>query len=53
MTANPLDDLNFASACWVAFAGFLRLGEFIFKTDDLGTRPVFVATKLTRSDVKF
>lgn len=53
MTANLLDDLNFATACQVAFAGFLRLGEFTYRTDDLGTRAVFVATKLTRSDIRF
>ncbi|KAJ6000957.1 hypothetical protein N7481_001366 [Penicillium waksmanii] len=35
MTANLLDDLNFATACRVAFAGFLRLGEFTYKTEDL------------------
>lgn len=53
MTANLLDDLNFATACRVAFAGFLRLGEFTYKTEDLSTRPTFLATKLTRSDVRF
>ncbi|KAI3281148.1 hypothetical protein DTO002I6_9947 [Penicillium roqueforti] len=53
MTANLLDDLNFATACRVAFAGFLRLGEFTYKTEDLGTRPTFLAAKLTRSDVRF
>ncbi|KAI3244694.1 hypothetical protein CBS147309_9556 [Penicillium roqueforti] len=53
MTANLLDDLNFATACRVAFAGFLRLGEFTYKTEDLGTRPTFLAIKLTRSDVRF
>ncbi|KAF4769439.1 hypothetical protein HAV15_008849 [Penicillium sp. str.  len=53
MTANLIDDLNFATACRVAFAGFLRLGEFTYKTEDLSTRPTFLATKLTRSDVRF
>jgi hypothetical protein len=53
MTANLLDDLNFATACRVAFAGFLRLGEFTYKTEDLNTRSIFSATKLTRSDVRF
>lgn len=53
MTANLLDDLNFATACRVAFAGFLRLEEFTYKTEDLSTRPTFLATKLTRSDVRF
>ncbi|KAJ5215291.1 uncharacterized protein N7498_001698 [Penicillium cinerascens] len=53
MTTNLLDDLNFATACRVAFAGFLRLGEFTYKTEDLSTRSIFSATKLTRSDVRF
>ena len=53
MTANFLDDLNFAYACRVAFAGFLRLGEFIYKNEDLSTCSIFSATKLTRSDVRF
>ncbi|KAJ5267283.1 hypothetical protein N7478_010091 [Penicillium angulare] len=53
MTANLLDDLNFATACRVAFAGFLRLGEFTYKTEDLKQRSIFLATKLTRSDIRF
>ncbi|KAJ5138657.1 uncharacterized protein N7515_003505 [Penicillium bovifimosum] len=53
MSANILDDLNSATACRVAFAGFIRLGEFAYKTDDLRTRSIFSATKLTRSDVRF
>ncbi|KAJ5344056.1 uncharacterized protein N7506_003880 [Penicillium brevicompactum] len=53
MTATLLDDLNFATACRVAFAGFLRFGEFTNKTEDHGTRPIFLATKLTRSGVRF
>lgn len=53
MTMNLLDDLNFATACWVAFAGFLRLGEFTYKADDLGTHSILLAAKLTRSDVIF
>jgi integrase len=53
MTTNLLDDLNFATACRVAFAGFLRPGEFTYKTEDLSARPIFSATKLTRSDVRF
>ncbi|KAJ5894646.1 hypothetical protein N7495_006337 [Penicillium taxi] len=53
MTANLLDDLNFATACRVAFAGFLRLGEFTYKTGELSIRSIFSATKLTRSDVRF
>jgi hypothetical protein len=53
MTADLRDDLNFAAACRVAFAGFLRIGEFTYKREDLGIPSVFLATKLTRSDVRF
>lgn len=52
MTAELKDDLNFAAACRVAFAGFLRIGEFN-KIGDIGKPSVFLATKLTRSDVRF
>jgi hypothetical protein len=52
MTANLLDDLKIATACRIAFAGFLRFGEFTCKKEDLGTRSIFSATKLTRSDVR-
>ncbi|KAJ5400295.1 hypothetical protein N7465_010784 [Penicillium sp. CMV-2018d] len=47
MSGNLLDDLNFATVCRVAFAGFLRLGEFTYKADDLSTHSIFSATKLT------
>ncbi|KAJ5413721.1 hypothetical protein N7509_000348 [Penicillium cosmopolitanum] len=53
ISAKALDDLNFATACRVAFAGFLRLGEFTYKTEDLHTCSIFSSTKLTRSDVRF
>jgi hypothetical protein len=53
MTANLLDDLNFTTARRVAFTGFLRLGEFTYKKEDLGTRSILSATKLTRADVRF
>ncbi|KAJ6118264.1 hypothetical protein N7471_013731 [Penicillium samsonianum] len=43
MTANLLDDFNFATACRIAIAGFLRFGEFTYKKEDFGTR----------SDVRF
>ncbi|KAJ5110842.1 hypothetical protein N7532_001377 [Penicillium argentinense] len=35
-----------------SFAGFLRLGEFTYKTEDLNTRSIS-ATKLTLSDIRF
>ncbi|KAJ3454842.1 hypothetical protein MRS44_013442 [Fusarium solani] len=53
MTTDLRDDLNFATACRVAFAGFLRIGEFTYKREDLGTPSIFLATKLTRSDIRF
>ncbi|KAH7114623.1 hypothetical protein EDB81DRAFT_848578 [Dactylonectria macrodidyma] len=53
MTTDLKDDLNFATACRVAFAGFLRIGEFTYKREDLGTPSIFLAAKLTRSDIRF
>jgi hypothetical protein len=53
MTIDLKDDLNFATACRVAFAGFLRIGEFTYKKEDLGTSSIFSSTKLTRSDIRF
>ncbi|EED17670.1 sugar transporter, putative [Talaromyces stipitatus ATCC 10500] len=37
MTADLIDDLNFATTCQVAFAGILRIGEFTYKREDLDT----------------
>lgn len=37
----------------VAFAGFLRVGEFTYSSADLSNTQVFVATKLTRRDIRF
>jgi hypothetical protein len=53
MNADLIDDLNFATACRVAFAGFLRTGEFAYKRDDLGASSIFSSTRLTRSDIRF
>lgn len=51
--SDSIDDLNFSTACKVAWAGFLRAGEFTYSLKDRpGTRD-FVNTKLTRSDVTF
>ena len=47
------NDLNLAVAARVAFAGFLRVGEFTYSATDLRNSPVFAATKLTRSDIRF
>ena len=47
------NDLNLAVAARVAFAGFLRIGEFTYSAADLRDRHTFAATKLTRSDIRF
>jgi hypothetical protein len=49
--ATTVDDLNLDTACKVAFAGFLRSGEFLH--DDRLDRETFENTSLTRSDVTF
>ncbi|EED22574.1 hypothetical protein TSTA_060660, partial [Talaromyces stipitatus ATCC 10500] len=53
MTADLIDDLNFATACQVTFAGFLRIGEFTYKKEDLNASSIFTSTKLTRLDIRF
>ncbi|KAJ6110880.1 hypothetical protein N7486_003115 [Penicillium sp. IBT 16267x] len=47
------NDLNLAVAARVAFAGFLRVGEFTYTAADLRNTQVFAATKLTRADIRF
>ena len=42
-----------AVAARVAFAGFLRVGEFTYNQRDTKDPRIFAATKLTRSDVRF
>ena len=37
----------------MVFAGSLRLREFTYKTEDLSTCSIILATKLTRFDVRF
>ena len=49
--APTADELNLNTACKVAFAGFLRSGEFLH--DDRLNRETFESTSLTRSDVTF
>ena len=53
LSAAQRDDLNLAVAARVAFAGFLRAGEFTYSAADLRSRQTFTATKLTRSDIRF
>jgi hypothetical protein len=52
-SAEPptVDELNLDTACKVAFAGFLRSGEFLH--DDRLDRETFENTSLTRSDITF
>ena len=45
--------MNFNAACKVAFAGFLRCGEFTYSAFDYKDRHTFMNTKLTRNDVSF
>jgi hypothetical protein len=47
------DDLNLAVAARVAFAGFLRVGEFTYSASDHRNTQIFVATKLTRGYIRF
>jgi hypothetical protein len=49
-----LQQLNFSVASIVAFAGFLRMGEFTIKDSQTKETPeVYQQTRLTRSDVTF
>lgn len=50
---TSLQDLNINTAFKVAWAGFLRMGEFTYTKADLKNRKLFSATKLTRSDITF
>ena len=47
------EELNFNTACKIAFAGFLRSGEFCYSVSDLKDKHTFINTKLTRSDITF
>jgi integrase len=53
LSAAQKDDLNIAAAARVAFAGFLRVGEFTYSASDRRNTHVFASTKLTRSDIRF
>jgi hypothetical protein len=54
LSSESLEDINFDTAAKVAFAGFLRMGEFTIKTSQLNDNPrTFNYTRLTRSDVTF
>lgn len=50
-TANSLDDLNINAAFKLAFAGFLRMGEFTHAKEKEADTRAFAATNLSRSDV--
>src|SRR6185312_27597 len=51
LTPSKRDELNLAVAARVAFAGFLRVGEFTYNAGDLRSPDIFAATKLSRADV--
>lgn len=53
LNLTDLDELNFRTACLVAFAGFLRPGEFTYTGEQLSDRYDFEQTRLLRSDVTF
>ena len=53
LSAPLKDDLNVAAAARIAFAGFLRVGEFTYSTAHRANAHTFAATKLTRSDIRF
>lgn len=50
--ALDVSELNFDVACKVAWAGFLRSGEFTYSQDEL-IDPVFVQSHLCREDITF
>ncbi len=50
---KSLQDLNINTAFKVAWAGFLRMREFTYTKTELANRKLFIATKLTRSDITF
>lgn len=50
---GSIEDLNFLTACKVAWAGFLRCGEFTYAPKDQPGSRIFTNTKLTRSDITF
>lgn len=47
-----IDELNYDVACKIAWAGFLRSGEFFYTQEDMND-PVFTQSHLTREDVTF
>lgn len=51
-TPISIEELNIDTAFKVAWAGFLRMGEFTY-TDTEAQSRVFARTKLTRSDITF
>lgn len=51
-TSLSVDDLNYNTAFKVAWAGFLRVGEFTYTPQALAM-PSFSQTGLTRSDITF
>ena len=50
---TSLQELNINTTFKVAWACFLRMGEFTYTKAELANRKIFSATKLTRSDITF
>jgi hypothetical protein len=54
MTANQkIDEINTVAAATIAYAGFLRSGEFTYEAKDLRNKRAFQNTSLLRSDITF
>jgi hypothetical protein len=53
MSTKGKDILSFRTACRVAFAGFLWVGKFTFKKEDLKDPTRFAVTKLTCANIRF
>lgn len=51
--SDSVGDINFSTACKIAWAGFLRSGEFTYSLKDQPGSRTFTNTKLTRSDITF
>ena len=53
LTPTQRDELNVAVAARVAFARFLRVGEFTYNKQDTTNPRYFAATKLSQADIRF
>jgi hypothetical protein len=54
VSSDSIKDRNFDTACKVAFAGFLRMGEFTVQNSQLSeSATTYKHSRLTRSDITF